>query len=236
MILNQLFAYNTFLVSNVITIDGPTSSGKSSVGHMFSQKIGYQFIDTGAIYRIGCLEALRKNTDLKNEDELVKIFDNLNVYFKSLNGASAVFLNNEEVTNLLHSSEITKIVPIVAAFPKVRSSAKKIQHKLGSIRDTVMAGRDIGSEIFPDSNLKFFITASDEIRAKRRFDQLVQKDPSVKYEDVLKSMQERDGHDSSREASPMRIPEDAVIIDTTNLTTEQTVNRMLDEFKTIFKS
>lgn len=223
-------------MSNVITIDGPTSSGKSSVGHMFSQKIGFQFIDTGAIYRIGCLEALKKNADLNNEDELVKIFDNLNVYFKSLNGASAVFLNNEEVTSLLHSPQITQIVPKVAAYPKVRSSAKNIQHKLGSMQDTVMAGRDIGSEIFPQSKLKFFITASVETRAKRRFEQLVQKNPSVKYEDVLKSMQERDNHDSSREASPMRIPEDAVVIDTTNLTTEQSVKRMLEEFNRVFKS
>lgn len=222
-------------MSNVITIDGPTSSGKSSVGHLFSQKIGYQFIDTGTIYRIGCLVALRDNIDINSEENAARIFENLDVSFKSLNGGSAVFLDNEEVTSNLHSPEITDIVPIIAAYPKVRANAKKIQQLLGSKENTVMAGRDIGSEIFPGSKLKFFITASIKTRAKRRFNQLRKKNPNIKYIDVLRGMTERDNHDSTRKASPMRIPKDAVIIDTTNLTTEQSVSKMLEQFNKKFE-
>lgn len=220
---------------NVITIDGPTSSGKSSVGHLFSQKIGYQFIDTGAIYRIGCLIALRDNIDINSEENAANIFENLDVAFKSLNGDSAVFLNNEEVTSNLHLSEITDIVPVIAAYPKARANAKKIQQRLGAMQNTVMAGRDIGSEIFPDAKLKFFITASVETRAKRRFEQLHGKDANVKYEDVLSGMTGRDKHDSERKASPMRIPKDAVVIDTSSMTTEETVAEMLKHFHKIFE-
>lgn len=221
---------------NVITIDGPTSSGKSSVGHLFSQKIGYQFIDTGAIYRIGCLVALRNKIDINSKENVAKIFENLDVGFKSLNGDSEVLLNGENVTNILHTPEITNIVPVVAAYPKVRANAKKIQHRLGKAGNTVMAGRDIGSEIFPDAKLKFFIKASVETRARRRYEQLNKKNPDTKYKDVLNGMSERDKHDSEREASPMRIPKDAVIIDTTNLTTEQSVAGMLKHFQKIFGS
>lgn len=220
---------------NVITIDGPTSSGKSSVGHLFSQKIGYQFIDTGAIYRIGCLVALRDNIDINSEENAANIFENLDVTFKSLNGDSIVFLDGKEVNGVLHSPEITNIVPVIAAYSKVRANAKKIQHRLGSSENTVMAGRDIGSEIFPDAKLKFFITASVETRAKRRFEQLHKKNPDIKYGDVLNSMTGRDKHDSEREASPMRIPKNAVIIDTTNMTTEESVSEMLKHFQKKFE-
>ncbi len=219
---------------NVITIDGPTSSGKSSVGHLFSQKIGYQFIDTGAIYRIGCLLALKKQINIHSEEDAALIFADLDVQFKSLDGASAVFLEGENVTDKLHAPEITAIVPIVAAYPKVRANAKKIQHRLGDTQNTVMAGRDIGSEIFPDAPLKFFITANVETRADRRFKQIHEQDPSIKYEDVLNSMMDRDKHDSEREASPMRIPKEAVIIDTTHMSTEETVSKMLEQFHQVF--
>lgn len=219
---------------NIITIDGPTSSGKSSVGHLFSQKIGYQFIDTGAIYRIGCMMILENNIDVSNEDDCAQVFESLDVSFKSLNGESLVFIDGKEITDVLHSPEITKIVPTVAAYPKVRSKAKKTQHRLGMGADTVMAGRDIGSEIFPDAPLKFFITADVEVRAKRRYHQIKQKNPEVKFENVLNGMIKRDKTDSEREASPMRIPEGAVIIDTTQMSTEESVSKMLEEYKKRF--
>ncbi|EKD91058.1 MAG: hypothetical protein ACD_30C00049G0026 [uncultured bacterium] len=218
-------------MSEVITIDGPTSSGKSSVGHLFSANIGFQFIDTGAIYRAGSLFILENNLSTADENVCAKVFENLNVEFKEIDGSQRIFLDGKDITEKLHLPQVTKVVPIIAAFPKVRELSKKIQRKIGSLQNTVMTGRDIGTEIFPDSKLKIFLTASPEIRAKRRYEQLKQKDLDISYEKVLEEMLKRDEADSIREASPFRKPDDAVEIDTTNLTTKQTVEKMLELFK-----
>lgn len=221
-------------MSNVITIDGPTSSGKSSVGFLFSQKIGFQFIDTGRIYRAGALYILRNNIDQEDEDAVARVFEDLKIEFRMVDGKVKNFLDGEDVTSEIHTAETTAVVPKIAAFAKARYFAKQLQKRIGSEKDTVMAGRDIGSEIFPDAKLKFFITADVKIRAQRRYDQIRKSNPEVKYEDVLNGMEVRDEKDSTRKASPMRVPEDAIVIDTSELSTEETVERMMDEFKRVF--
>lgn len=219
---------------NVITIDGPTSSGKSSVGFLFSRNIGYQFIDTGRIYRAGALYILQNNIPLDDEDKVARVFENLNIEFRMVDGKVRNFLDGKDVTVEIHTAETTAVVPRIAAFAKARYFAKQLQKRIGSEKDTVMAGRDIGSEIFPDSKLKFFITADVKIRAQRRYDQIKKSDSGVKYEDVLRGMETRDNADTTRKASPMRIPKDAIVIDTSNLSTEETVERMMDEFRRVF--
>ena len=212
---------------DIVTIDGPTSSGKNSVGFLLAQKLGYQYIDSGSIYRAGCIYILRQQIPLDNIEKLVEVFRNLQIEVKVSDHNMRFLTNGEDVTDHLHDAQVTKIVPIVATIRQVREATRLMQHKLAQSKNIVMTGRDIGSEIFPSAKFKFFLTASVEVRANRRFQQLVTKDPSVKYEDVLKDMQERDQHDSEREASPMRIPEGAIVIDNTNLTVEQTVDQML---------
>lgn len=221
-------------MSNVITIDGPTSSGKSSVGYFFSQKIDYQFIDSGAIYRAGSLVCLRNNINPNNVFQVVEVFKNLNIRFETNNHRQHIFLNQEEITSLLHTPEVTSIVPIVAAHKQVREVAKDIQRKIGESKDTVMTGRDIGSEIFPEAKLKFFITASNEVRAKRRFAQIKKQNPQITYNEVLNQMLKRDKADSERKASPMRVPEDAIVIDTTDKTVEESVAELLKHYKAIY--
>ena len=147
-------------MSNVITIDGPTSSGKSSVGFTFATKIGYKFIDTGAIYRVGSLKVLKEGINASDEEDVAKVFNDLNILFETIAGKPKILVDAIDITESLHNPEITVIVPIVAAYKKVRDSAKKIQRRVGEKENTVMVGRDIGSEIFPDSALKFFLTAS----------------------------------------------------------------------------
>ncbi len=222
-------------MSNVITIDGPTSSGKSSVGLLFSQKIGYQFIDTGRIYRAGALYILRHGVPIENEDRVADVFKNLNIRFEMVGEKQKLFLDDEDVTPYLHSPEITSIVPVVAAHAKAREFAKALQRKIGSAQDTVMVGRDIGSEIFPDAKLKFFLTASPDVRADRRLKQVQKVNPEITKEEILEDMLKRDDADSTREASPFRKPDDAVIVDTTYLTTEESVNKMLELFNQVFK-
>lgn len=215
--------------TEVITIDGPTSSGKNSVGFLLAQKLGYRYIDTGMIYRAGSYNIIKQNA--ANEEKFLHIFKNLNVEFKTVEGRWRVFSGGEDVTDILHTPQISKITSAVATNPKVRAIMKSLQRSLGQNGEMVMGGRDIGSEIFPQAKHKFFLTASVEVRAKRRFKQLLEKDPEVKYEDVLTDMMARDKNDSTREASPMRIPKDAVVIDNSNLTVSETVDQMLKKIR-----
>ncbi len=211
----------------VITIDGPTSSGKNSVGFLLAQKLGYQYIDSGSIYRAGCIEILRNNISLESKDKIVEVFKNLQLEINTQDHEVRFLIGDEDITDHLHDPEVTRIVPIIAAIKEVREATKVIQYRLVNSRNTVMTGRDIGSEIFPSAKHKFYLTASVEVRAKRRFKQLVEKDPGVKYEEVLKSMKERDKQDETREVSPLRVPADATVVDNSNLNVEQTVEEML---------
>lgn len=214
-------------MDEIVTIDGPTSSGKNSVGFLLSKKLGYQYIDTGMIYRAGCLKMLKQNISSDDLEKILGIYRDLDVKFET-NDHWRMFLDKIDVTDSLHSPEISKLVPIISAKPEVREAMRAIQKRLGEKGKIVMGGRDIGSEIYPQAKHKFFLTATPEIRAQRRFKQLVQKDPSIKYEDVLTDMKDRDQQDMSRDASPLRVPKDALTIDNSNLTIEQTVAEMLE--------
>lgn len=213
--------------TEVITIDGPTSSGKNSVGFLLAKKLGYQYIDSGSIYRAGCIFILRNNIPLDDLAKVVDIFKNLRIEVKQDGDEQRCFANGEDITGHLHDSEVTKLVPKIAAIREVREATKPIQYRLVSSKNTVMTGRDIGSEIFPDAKIKFYLTASVEVRAKRRFQQLFEKDQSVKYEDILEAMKERDEKDMTRDVSPLRIPKGAVVVDNSDLSIEQTVEEML---------
>lgn len=213
--------------TEVVTIDGPTSSGKNSVGFLLAQKLGYQYIDSGSIYRAGCIVILRNNIPLDDIEKIVEVFKKLQIETKTQDHEVKFLVSSEDITDHLHDPEVTKIVPVVAAIRDVREATKIIQYDLVDSNNTVMTGRDIGSEIFPNAKHKFYLTAGVEVRAQRRFAQLVAKNPNVKFEDVLGSMKERDRKDSTREVSPLRIPENAIIIDNSNLSVEQTVAEML---------
>jgi len=218
-------------VNNVITLDGPTSSGKTSVGYLFSQKIGFHYIDSGAIYRAGSLAALKNGTLIDDEEELAKVFSEIKLEFKEIKGKQHTFLNDEDISDILHNPEVTAVVPTIAAFLKVRDEATKIKRGLSEEMNMVMAGRDIGTVIFPDAKLKFYLTADIQIRAQRRLVQLKEKVPGITYEEVLEQMIERDKADMIRKVSPLRIPDNAVIIDTSIRTTDQTVEKMMEVYK-----
>lgn len=216
---------------SVITIDGPSASGKSSVGYLFSREIGYAFVDSGSIYRAGCIKILKKGIPLDSSDKHCEIFRDLLIEFDNTGERQTILLDGFDVTEVLHEPGITSIVPIVGANLTVRSEVRSIQSKLARRGNVIMTGRDIGSEIFPNAKLKFFLTASAEIRALRRYQQVVADTPNApKYEDILTEIQQRDIQDSRREASPMRVPEDAIIIDTTKIEFNEVVGRLSFEF------
>lgn len=220
-------------MAEIITLDGPASSGKSSVGFAFSQLIGYKFIDSGAIYRAGCLKILKEGIDLTNEAALVHVFNSLDLGIEPDLQKDRILLEGHDVTESLHDPEITKIVSAISAIPNVREAAKKLQRQIAQLQNTVMSGRAVGSEVFPDANLKFFLTARPEIRAKRRFEQLSKKDPETSFVNVYTDMVQRDERDSTRDAAPMIIPDDAIVIDNSDKTITQTVQEMLGYFQKI---
>lgn len=213
-------------MEDIITIDGPTSSGKNSVGFLLAQKLGFKYIDSGMIYRAGCLKMLQENVSTNELDKILDIYKDLDIKFE--NGSSwKMYLDKRDVTDKLHTPQISILVSVVASKPEVREVVKDTQRKIAENGKVVMSGRDIGSEIFPDAKFKFFLTASLEERARRRFQQLKKSDPEITYGAVLKDMMERDKQDSEREASPMRIPKDAYVFDNTNLSIEDTVTEIL---------
>ena len=207
-------------MSDIITIDGPVSSGKNSVGQLLAQKLGYQFIDTGSIFRVFALYTLEKSY---SNLELEKI----NIEFESRGGETIIKTDGVEINGRLHEPKVTDFVPIIAAKPEVREISKKFQRRIGQLQNTVMTGRDIGSEIFPEAPLKIFLTASLEVRAKRRYEQLKKIKPDITLDEVLTQVKNRDKMDTEREASPMRVPKGAITIDNSNLTVEETVQKIL---------
>ena len=214
-------------MTNMVTIDGPTSSGKNSVGFLLAKKLGYQYIDTGMIYRAGSYLVLKNNVSLDDIEGIIAVFRNLNINIRSDEDGLRISNNGEDLTDFIHSGPVTKNVPVIAAIKGVREATKVLQRELGEVRDSVMTGRDIGSEIFPDAKCKFFLTATPEVRAQRRYEQL-KKDPGITYQQVYQSILDRDEKDTNREISPLRIPVGAVVIDNSNLTVEQTVDKILN--------
>ena len=221
-------------MSIVIPIDGPTSSGKSSVGFLFSKSIGFHYVDSGAIFRAATIQALKEKVPLDDEDKLAEVLAKADIEFKEVDSHIHTFLNGEDISGILHNPEVTKAVPIISMYKKVRTESTKLQRSIASKQNTVMCGRDIGTEIFPDAKLKFYLTADIQIRAQRRQAQLREKDPNISYEQVLEEMIDRDKKDMIRKVSPLRIAEGAIIIENTIATSKESVEKMLSCYKEIY--
>lgn len=211
----------------IIAIDGHSSTGKSTVAKQLAKHLGYTYIDTGAMYRSVSLYALQQNyivNNIINETALNKDLDHITIEFKKNITTEVIetFLNEENVESKIRGLEVSNYVSDVAAISKVRRFLVLQQQKMGEQKGIVMDGRDIGTVVFPEAELKLFMTASAEIRAKRRFDELTNKGEEVSFIEVLENVQKRDFVDSNREDSPLMKAKDAYLIDNSALTrTEQ---------------
>lgn len=204
----------------IIAIDGPAGSGKSTVAKLLAKRLGYTYIDTGAMYRAAALKLLKLDVDLNDEEKIMNILENTEIVLNQ----SQVILDGEDVSNLIRTEEIGNIASIIARYPKVRKWMVSKQRDLGlKSKNVVIEGRDAGTKIFPDADLKIFMTASPEIRAKRRVDQLKEKGFIVDYNHILQKIIERDKLDYERKESPLRPTEDYIIIDTTDKTIEEVI-------------
>lgn len=210
-----------------IAIDGPAGSGKSSTAKRVARKLGYLFIDTGAMYRAVTLLAIRTG-NLDNKTELLRLLSVSKIVLKPGKDGNIVFLNDEDITKAIRTEEINLNVSSISSIPEVRTELVRMQQEMGKLGGVVMEGRDIGSVVFPDADLKFFFTANVDERARRRLADLKETGSDISFDEVRKSIIRRDSLDSGREISPLNKTDDSIEIDTTSLTLEQQCDYIVD--------
>ena len=210
-----------------IAIDGPAGAGKSTIAKSLAKSKNMVYVDTGAMYRAIGLYCSRKGIAGDNEAAIVGELDNINVSLGYENGEQVVYLNGENVNGLIRTPEAGLMASAVAAYAKVRAKMVELQQKLAATTSVVMDGRDIGTVVLPNAEVKIYLTASSAVRAKRRYDELVAKGMECDLARLQKEIEERDYRDMNREVSPLRQAEDAVLLDTSDLNIEEVVERML---------
>lgn len=220
----------------IIAIDGYSSCGKSTMAKDLARAIGYTYIDTGAMYRAVTLYAMRHNLidgDKVDADALAARMDDIRVTFgrDAATGLPFTQLNGENVEHEIRSLAVSAHVSPVAALPFVRSALTRQQQEMGRVGGVVMDGRDIGTAVFPDAALKVFVTASPEVRAQRRYDELKAKGMEASFEDILKNVKERDYIDSQRDIAPLRQATDALVLDNSHMTIPEQKEWLLNEFR-----
>jgi cytidylate kinase len=212
--------------NDIVTIDGPTGAGKSTVVKILAQRIGYTYLDTGAMYRVVALEAQKQRIDPDDEAALSTLCDQLDISFKQENGLQ-VYSHGIHVTDAIRAPHISMLASRVSAKQCVRDALVRLQRDIGRQGRIVADGRDAGTVIFPQARYKFYIDAAAETRSQRRYKELIDKNAEVAYSVVHRELLKRDKDDSSRMLAPLKPAPDAVIIDTTEMTIEDVVNAML---------
>ncbi len=208
-----------------IAIDGPASSGKSTTAKLLAKKLNYQYIDTGAMYRVVTLEWLKKKAGTDDES-MAELIDNTEFVFDFKPDNPSVFINGKNVTKEIRSKEVTDNVSEISAIGIVREKMVDLQREMSEAKGTILDGRDIGTVVFPDAELKIYLIASIESRAERRYKEMIESGMEADLDDIKVKIIKRDKYDSSRKISPLMKADDAVEIDTSDLTIEEQVNKV----------
>ena len=211
-----------------VAIDGPAGAGKSTVARAAAKTLGYIYVDTGALYRAVGLNALRNGIATDDAEAVGATLGSITVELKFENGEQQVLLNGENVSSEIRTPDASMAASNVSAIPAVRAFLFDLQRDIAAKNDCIMDGRDIGTVVLPDAQVKIFLTASPEIRARRRYDELIEKGQQVEFKDVLDDLIKRDYNDSHREVAPLKPAEDGVIVDTSGLNLEESINKVIE--------
>ena len=210
-----------------VAIDGPAGAGKSSVAKLVAKELGYIYVDTGALYRTVGLYSIRNGIDTKNADAVAATLPEIEVKLGFVDGAQHVFLNGEDVSEAIRTPEASMGASNVSAIPAVRAFLFDLQRDIAKNNNCIMDGRDIGTVVLPDAQIKIFLTASAESRAQRRYKELIEKGEKVDFNDVLDDINKRDYQDMHREIAPLKQAEDAIFVDNSNCNLEEGAEMLL---------
>lgn len=211
-----------------IAIDGPAGAGKSTISKFVASEMGYLYIDTGAMYRAIGYKAINSGIDLENDEALTEMTKNTNVELKITEHGQGVFLDGENVTDKIRTSAVSMAASRVSAVPPIREIMVELQRKIAGSANVIMDGRDIGTVVLPDAEIKIFLTATAEDRAMRRYVEMKEKGIDTSYQAVLEDMQKRDYNDTHRAVSPLRAADDAKVIDTSGQTLGESVQMIIE--------
>lgn len=214
-------------MAKIIAIDGPAGSGKSTVSRLLAARLGYLYLDTGAMYRAVALQAKRKNIDLKDTEKIGRLCLDLDLQFRVLDGATRLFLGAEDISSAIRSPDMDMLSSVISTIKEVREAMTLLQRKMAEQRGVVAEGRDMGTVVFPDAECKFFIDADPEVRAGRRYRERLARGEKVSGQEVEKELRKRDDQDMTRALAPLVPAKDAILLDTTNLTVEEVVETMV---------
>ncbi|MEH6627099.1 MAG: (d)CMP kinase [Motiliproteus sp.] len=225
-------------ITPIVTIDGPSGSGKGTIAKLLAQKLGWHLLDSGALYRVLGLAADHHGVDLTDEDALVVLAAHLDVQFKTRGDQEGVqvILEGEEVTSTIRSEASGRSASVVAAIGKVRTALLERQRAFAEFPGLVADGRDMGTVVFPRAAVKIFLTASAEERAQRRYNQLIHKDTSANLQQVLDDIRARDDRDMNRAVAPLKPADDALVLDGTQMTIDEVLERVVQEVNSRFSS
>lgn len=212
----------------IITIDGPSGVGKSTVSRVLADRLGYSYLNTGAMYRTVALKIFRSNIDPEDEHELMILLSKLNLSFEENGGGFRIFLDGKDVSHEIKTPEISMLASYISLKPFVREILSDIQRRIGERGNIILEGRDIGTVVFPDADVKFYLDASPEIRTSRRHREMVQMGRHIDWQEVFEDLIRRDASDTKRDISPLEPAEDAIIIESSHMTIEEVINRMLN--------
>lgn len=211
-----------------VAIDGPSGAGKSTIAKAVAERLGYIYVDTGALYRAVGLYAVRHGISPNSLPDVTNMLGSVKVDIKYIDGSQRVYLNGEDVSSAIREHEVSRATSDISAHPPVREFLLNTQRSIAEQNNVIMDGRDIGTTILPNAQIKIFLTASPEARARRRYDELIACGQDVNYEQILHDVKERDYNDSHRAVSPLKMAPDAVLIDTTDITLEESVEAVFN--------
>ena len=209
-----------------VAVDGPAGAGKSTIAKLVAKKMGYIYVDTGAMYRGLAIHFLKKGVNPEEKEAVAEACRDAEVTIGYESGVQQIYLNGENVTDMLRTEEVGNMASRTSAIPEVREKLLELQRSLAREKDVIMDGRDIGTNVLPDADVKIYLTASVETRAKRRYDELKEKGESCDLEEIARDIKDRDERDMTREIAPLKKAEDAVLVDSSDMSIEEVVSEI----------
>lgn len=214
-----------------VAIDGPAGAGKSTIAKLVAKEKGYIYVDTGAMYRALAIHFLKKGIAPENTEDVIEACSDADVSIRYEDGAQQVYLNGENVTGMLRTEEVGNMASKTSGVPEVREKLLELQRTLAKENDVIMDGRDIGTNILPDADVKIYLTASVETRARRRYDELKEKGEDCDFDQIAQDIKERDERDMNRETAPLKKAEDAILVDSSYMTIPEVVSEICSHCK-----